>query len=206
MSKEELVKTEILNSGRRLFQQYGLVKTTMEDIAKASGKGKSSLYYYYSSKDQIFKAIVEEDMCKIFEQLKSAVDKAPTGEEKIRAFTSTKIKLLIQRATVYNIVRGEISEHPQLFKGLRRLFEKQEIDLVRDILAFGIETKEFKKIDEADLDTIAFIMVSAIRGIEMNLLEKNKLKNVGERLDVILAMICHGIKNDPSPAQKLSPN
>jgi hypothetical protein len=40
----------------------------------------------------------------------------------------------------------------------------------------------------------------------MNLLEKNKLKNVGERLDVILAMICHGIKNDPSPAQKLSPN
>ncbi len=34
----------------------------MEDIAKAAGKGKSTLYYYYTSKDEIFNAVIEDEM------------------------------------------------------------------------------------------------------------------------------------------------
>ena len=37
--KDELIREEILKVAQKLFQQYGLKKTTMEDIAKALGKG-----------------------------------------------------------------------------------------------------------------------------------------------------------------------
>ena len=43
MDKEEIIVSEIIESAKKLFQQYGLRKTTMEDIAKSTGKGKSTL-------------------------------------------------------------------------------------------------------------------------------------------------------------------
>jgi AcrR family transcriptional regulator len=52
MVKEEIFKEDIIREAQKLFQTYGLKKTTMEDIAKALGKGKSTLYYYYQSKEQ----------------------------------------------------------------------------------------------------------------------------------------------------------
>ena len=39
--KEEIVKDDILKEAQKLFQQFGLKKTTMEDIARSMGKGKT---------------------------------------------------------------------------------------------------------------------------------------------------------------------
>ena len=47
ITKEEQLREESITAAQKLFQQYGLHKTTMEDIAKAMGRGKSTLYYYY---------------------------------------------------------------------------------------------------------------------------------------------------------------
>ena len=58
LGKDDLVKAEILKAAERVFQKWGSNKTTMEDIAREAGKGKSTLYYYYQSKEEIFDAVV----------------------------------------------------------------------------------------------------------------------------------------------------
>lgn len=195
LSKDELIRVEVLKASRTLFQRFGLFKTTMEDIAKAVGKGKSTLYYYYESKDEIFDAVIREDMQEVFSQVKTAVEKACTAEEKLRMFTISKIRAINQKANLYGIVFGEISENPQLIKGLKKNFEAQELELLRDILVFGIYNNEFKRITDQDLDDLSHIMLSATRGIEMGLLEDCRIKKMGDRLEVILDLICHGIKS-----------
>ncbi|AYB32644.1 TetR/AcrR family transcriptional regulator [Chryseolinea soli] len=195
LSKDELIRVEVLKASRTLFQRFGLFKTTMEDIAKAVGKGKSTLYYYYESKDEIFDAVIREDMQEVFSQVKAAVEKACTAEEKLRMFTISKIRAINQKANLYGIVFGEISENPQLIKGLKKNFEAQELELLRDILVFGIYNNEFKRITDQDLDDLSHIMLSATRGIEMGLLEDCRIKKMGDRLEVILDLICHGIKS-----------
>ena len=195
LSKDELIRVEVLKASRTLFQRFGLFKTTMEDIAKAVGKGKSTLYYYSESKDEIFDAVIREDMQEVFSQVKAAVEKACTAEEKLRMFTISKIRAINQKANLYGIVFGEISENPQLIKGLKKNFEAQELELLRDILVFGIHNNEFKRITDQDLDDLSHIMLSATRGIEMGLLEDCRIKKMGDRLEVILDLICHGIKS-----------
>ncbi|SHH66495.1 transcriptional regulator, TetR family [Chryseolinea serpens] len=195
LSKDELIRVEVLKASRTLFQRFGLFKTTMEDIAKAVGKGKSTLYYYYESKDEIFDAVIREDMQEVFSLVKAAVEKACTAEEKLRMFTISKIRAINQKANLYGIVFGEISENPQLIKGLKKNFEAQELELLRDILVFGINNHEFKRITDQDLDDLSHIMLSATRGIEMGLLEDCRIKKMGDRLEVILDLICHGIKS-----------
>jgi AcrR family transcriptional regulator len=60
--KEEITRREVVQAASRLFQRYGLVKTTMEDIARETGRGKSTLYYYFKSKDEIFDAVVNQEL------------------------------------------------------------------------------------------------------------------------------------------------
>ncbi len=52
-------RTAILDASRDLFARFGYKKTTMEDIAMALRKGKSSLYYYFKNKEEIFQAVIE---------------------------------------------------------------------------------------------------------------------------------------------------
>ena len=50
------VKEQILQGAQKLFQSKGLGSITMEEVAQSIGKGKSSLYYYFKSKEDLFMA------------------------------------------------------------------------------------------------------------------------------------------------------
>lgn len=54
MSKRLQTKEKIEKAAMDCFERYGLDKTTLEDIAKAVGLNKTSLYYYYKKKEDIF--------------------------------------------------------------------------------------------------------------------------------------------------------
>lgn len=193
-SKDEMIREEVIAAARDLFQRYGLIKTTMEDISKAAGKGKSTLYYYYANKDEIFDTVIKEDMEEVFTLVKTAVSRAVSAVDKLKTFNTTKIKLVNQKAALYSIVFGEISDNPQLIRRLKKNYESRELDLLKSILSFGMANGEFKKIDEEDLDNLSYIMLSSLRGIERGLLEDNRIKKMGDRLDFILDLLCHGIK------------
>jgi len=58
--KEErlLRKKRIIEGALAVFNRAGIDKTTMEEIAMEAGFGKATLYYYYPSKDDVYKEIM----------------------------------------------------------------------------------------------------------------------------------------------------
>ena len=54
-------KTQLIEAAGVTFSRFGYRKTTMDDIAFAAGKGKSSLYYYFKNKEEVFEAVVEKE-------------------------------------------------------------------------------------------------------------------------------------------------
>jgi AcrR family transcriptional regulator len=144
--KDELIKEEILQSVQQLFQQYGLKKTTMEDIAKAMGKGKSTLYYYFCSKEEIFDAVIFREMIEVFNTTKLAVENAISAEDKLKTFTMSKIVALKQKINLYKIVSVDIIGNGHRIKHLHQEFIAQEVTLVTNILQFGINNGEFNQI------------------------------------------------------------
>ncbi len=192
--KEEVVKTEILNEAQKLFRHFGCSKTTMEDIAKAAGKGKSTLYYYYKSKDEIFSEVVSREMEEVFRKVQEEVGKASSAEEKLKALCLTKFRILQEKANLYNVVRGEIEANLHSMRDLARRYEIREIHLVRHILKFGLEKGEFAKYAADDIDAIAFAMVCAFRGLEVGLLVENRFADLEGRMDLINNILMQGLK------------
>lgn len=188
------MKKEILGEAKKLFRHYGWGKTTMEDIAKAAGKGKSTLYYYYKSKDEIFDAVVTLEMEEVFHRIKEEVGKAVTAEDKLRTLCTTKFEILQKKAILSKVVRGEIEANLPRLIDLNRRYEIKEISLVRNILKYGLEKGEFSQYAAADVDAIAFAMVCAFRGLEVGLLVEDRFADLEDRMVTINNILMRGLR------------
>jgi len=196
IAKDDIIRDEILKEAQKLFQQYGLKKTTMEDIAKSMGKGKSTLYYYYCSKEEIFDAVILREMGEVFSLVKQAVEKATSAEEKLKAFTLTKIKAVQKRANLYKIVRGELQENLRCIKHLHTEYDTQEINLVKDILMFGVSNGEFSKLISKELDILPSVMVSSLRGLERDMFVDTRYAKLESRMESIVGIMIRGLRNN----------
>lgn len=194
-SKDELIRDDILREAQKLFQQFGLRKTTMEDIARSMGKGKSTLYYYYCSKEEIFDAVILREMDDVFDMVKQSVAKALTAEEKLKAFALTKIKALQKKSNLYKIVRGEIQENMRCQKHLYNAYDQQETRLMKDILSFGITNREFASALKKELDILPSVIVSSLRGLERDMFIGNKYNRMEPRMETVIGILIRGLKN-----------
>ena len=193
--KDDSIKDEILKEAQKLFQQFGVKKTTMEDIAKAMGKGKSTLYYYYCSKEDIFDAVILKEMGEVFNCVKLSVEKASTAEEKLKAFTLTKIKAVQKRANLYKMVKGEMQENMRCMKHLHTAYDLQEINLVKEILKFGVNNGEFTKLISKELDVLPSVMVSSLRGLERDMFIDARYTKLEPRMESIMGIMIRGLRN-----------
>lgn len=195
--KDELVKADILHAAEKLFQQFGLRKTTMEDIARSLGKGKSTLYYYYTNKEEIFDAVVLKEMWEVFEVTKGAVEEAHTAPHKLKAFAITKIEALKQKSNLYQIVTGEVKESHRCFESARKEYHQQEMRLVTSILKYGINTGEFNEEIEQDIDVLSVVLVSAFAGLGRDLFTQNQFSGIESRIESIVNILVNGLKDTP---------
>ena len=196
ITKDDIIKDEILKEAQKLFQQFGVKKTTMEDIAKAMGKGKSTLYYYYCSKEEIFDAVILKEMDEVFNRVKQAVEKAASAEDKLKAFTLTKIKAVQKRANLCKIVSGEMQDTMRCMKHLHTQYDTQEVNLIRDILQFGVKTGEFSKHVGKELDILPSVMVSSLRGLERDMFIDARYAKLEPRMESIIGIMIKGLRNN----------
>lgn len=196
-TKEEIIREKILVGAAQLFQKYGLEKTTIEDIAREAGKGKSTLYYYYKSKEEIFDAILQEEYKKFFNVLQQAVSEAPTAREKLNVFCRSRFENLKQWSNLYNVMVQECVEALRTQGSVstpnRVLHDKKETSIIKSILQFGIISGEFKVFSDEELDMLSFVFLSSFHGLEMDLIIHQRIDEILENFDILEEMLLRGI-------------
>jgi AcrR family transcriptional regulator len=97
----ERQRRRILDAAKALFDERGIDRTTMAEVMSASGLRASTLYEYFSKKDDIVWAIFSEMLEEDSESAKKSVDGATTGLAKIIGLLQYMAdQLLNQRAKV----------------------------------------------------------------------------------------------------------
>lgn len=169
-TKDEQMRKLIIEAAQKLFQQYGLSKTTMEDIAKFVGKGKSSLYYYYATKEQIFEAVVEKEKEGIEREIIAAVNKEATTLGKFRALALAKYKEIRKRRITYQLeTTSELPEKICLYNIIRQRYDEAEQAIVKSILQYGLQEGEISCDFQYDLPLLASVCGNTLRGLQVEL-------------------------------------
>lgn len=194
ITKDELMVREILSTAKQLFAQHGLKKTTMEDIANAMGRGKSTLYYYFPGKTEIFEAVVDEEMKNLLRLTRRAINMATTAKDKLKAFCRTRASAMEKFQNLSSVVYEDVLNHMQVILRLKQKHDETQIDLIKEIIKGGVQSGEFKYLEEGDMNLFSCTLVAAFRGVELPLAVSEKVRSYENGPDVLVDIMVDGIK------------
>jgi AcrR family transcriptional regulator len=83
--ERDLIRARLLEQGHRQFSAYGLRKTSVEELAAASGISKGAFYLFYACKEALFLDVVEQVEQRFRQELLAQVD-APGPSPRARLF------------------------------------------------------------------------------------------------------------------------
>lgn len=88
--ERELLRKRILYEAKLLFAHRGYTETSLRDIASAAEIGKSTLYYYFASKDEIYLNIIlkgtANHYAEIYRKVRAITDQAEFIRTMLYAF------------------------------------------------------------------------------------------------------------------------
>jgi AcrR family transcriptional regulator len=125
--ERELIRERLLEQGYGLFSTYGLKKTTVDEIARATGISKGAFYLFYKSKEALFMDVVEEKAEKRFRQEILAAIDLPESSPRARLLTVLKRAFsLFKTIPMLQFFRG--SDYDLLFRRIPSEKLQQHMD------------------------------------------------------------------------------
>lgn len=157
-------RQKLVDVARQLFAKNGIVNTTMNDIAQASGKGRRTLYTYFKSKDDIYTAVIESELERLSDKLDEVASKNISPQEKIVELIYTHLSQIRETVVRNGNLRAEFFRNIWMVEKVRKHFDEDEIALFRKVLSEGVSEGEF---DIQDIDLVADITHYCIKGLEV---------------------------------------
>jgi len=195
MKREYIVKKSekkgiITRVAQKIFSRYGLIKTTVDEIARAARMGKASLYHYFKSKEDIFREVVEKENMLLTEKIQEAINKEDLPQKKIRAYIITRMKYLNELANIHSALKDDYLEHYAFIEKIRKRNFQEEIETIKNILKEGTKKGIFKV---RDIELTSFAIISALKGLEYPWSVETPMPEVEKSIDKLLEILFNGI-------------
>lgn len=147
-ARKDLVRDELLGKAAGLFARRGYANTTIQDIANELGLSRSSLYHYFSSKEEVLRALIDTETAGSHDFLARLRDDASlTAAERLRQAVLSSVSRRLEggsKMRVLERLEGDMPEEMlEQFNSVRR----QILQLYIDIVEAGVRSGEFRLVD-----------------------------------------------------------
>ncbi|HEX2968009.1 MAG TPA: TetR/AcrR family transcriptional regulator [Bacteroidales bacterium] len=189
VDKEEFRK-KIIETAGHIFSRYGFRKTSMDEIAAALKMGKSSIYYYFDSKEAIFEAVVLTEANMLRNALTSAIKSVDSPLDKMKNYVFVRMKTFQKLANYYNAIFDKNLDHFEFIETVRAKYDREELAILRLIIYDGARKRIF---NVRNSEYIAMAIQTTLKGVEVPLFWRRKEEDIESRLNTILDVIFYGI-------------
>jgi AcrR family transcriptional regulator len=194
MVDKDEYRTKIILTASRIFSLYGFRKTTMEELSKALNKGKSSIYYYFRSKEDIFEAVVLFEANLLRTQLTTAIKEVDSPPDKLRNYIFVRMRAFEKLSNYYNAVFDKNLDHYEFIEKIRARYDREELAMLRLLVYVGKSRGVF---EIEDSEYTAMAIQTMLKGLEVPLFWQKREIDINNRLEAILHLIFYGIKKRP---------
>lgn len=193
LKKQNLIKLKIVSVASHVFSKLGFKKATMEDIAHAAGMGKSSLYYYFTSKEEIFEEVVKKEANALSLELeKKVINVNDNPKDKIRNYIFIRMKYLKEMVNFYEALKNDYLGNLVFTERIRKKYDKEEQQTIKNILEEGVSQGIF---NITNTKFTAMVLVTFLKGLETTMIIEQEIdiKNLEKNLDDILHVLFYGM-------------
>ncbi len=200
--------TEIIAAALACFKERGYAATRLEDVAAKAGVTKGTIYLYYSSKEELFKAVVRGELLPNIEHLERLSRESESATAILARFFAmwTEYVLPSPASVIPKLVIAEAGNFPELARFYRENVVERGLALVGSIIRRGIEQGEFRSVD------VEHVVFSVLAPLLITVLMKHSLQLPGERpLDAKaicqahLDLLLHGLGAKPANDRVATP-
>jgi len=186
-SGKDEVREQLVQSARLVFARYGFKKTALDDIAREARKGKSTIYYYFKSKDDIFKAVIDAEAEIRSKSIEDQISAIEDPQQKLKTYIYVRMLSLKNVGNYYEAIKNDLLDNLYFVNSLRTNHFDAEVNVVRNLLLEGVD-KEIYTIQNPELT--AKTVVTLLQGFEVPLIQKNLSdeelqKSVDEMLNIL---------------------
>ena len=194
--------SEILQAAVDSFVENGFAATRLEDVASRAGVAKGTLYLYFDSKEELFKAVVREIIVTSLERGEQLVEsyQGPTPDllrELLRGWWDT-----LHRSRLTGLPRLMLSEAAN-FPDLARYYFDEVVQRGRRLFARtlerGIERGEFRPMDVEY--TVRIIMAPVVMALVWkHTMVKCQIDGLDfeRHLQALIDTVLHGVLRAPA--------
>ena len=164
----------IINAALRVFSAEGYHKTRMESIAEVAGIGKGTLYEYFASKLDLFKAMIENSYNiyyqKVFEQ---EMQHDNSLDKQIYELFHAHIGFCQQHWELANILFKEQHSMGEEFKSWMRDIHVQQRQEIVAAIQLAIAAKQIRPVDA---DVLYQMIVGVMAGLAFSIMIESEVK------------------------------
>jgi len=203
-------KEKIISAAIEVFAEKGKHGARMEEIAGKAKVNKAMIYYYYSSKDNLFCEVLKSIILNVAQRMFSTFHLSITSDrspiDKVKRIINTHFEAFSQNSNFAKIVLQALANEPHLIRSMIKNIKDNAggtgatpIENFRSIFEEGISRKELRDVDPKQV-LISFIGMNLVyfmgKPVAEALLDidvEDDQTFLRERKESIIDLVLHGI-------------
>ncbi len=200
MSDEKLKEKIIIEAARNRFAHFGFSKVTMDEIAGDVELGKASLYYYFPTKEDLFRSVMEREQTEFVDEINILVAKEIGAEEKLKKYVVKRLEFFQELVNLGTLSVHSFFESKAMFQKIFKDFEDKEVELIKKIFDEGKRTGSFRSdLDENTVRVFLHILhglrLRVIKSLKGNRMPDESLQELKQEMMISVELILKGIEN-----------
>lgn len=184
----------ILDAAERLLGVLGYSKTTMDDVAKAAGVGKRTIYVYFPSKEEVTLGTIDRIVDRLVEKLREIAGEERSVADRLHAMILTRVLFRFDSVRDYSHGLDELfaSLRPAYLARRQRYFDA-EAAVFTEVIAAGRDGDEFDAPDPVTAAETVLLATNSLLPYALSARELGRRKDVEARAARVAELLLHGL-------------
>ncbi len=196
-----LTRRQILDAAAGLFRTQGYTATNLGDIAAFVGIGRTTLYEYFTDKEDILVSLVEAEMPAVMDKMLADLPPEATCREHLGELIVRGLEFVSTENDLGSMIMRELPSLSPDGQRRARMAHGKLAQAVTDACRRGIESGEFRKMDPGDAGRLVYtIVMSAGQGLRRSAEAEESFRETAE---TIVGIVFDGLavapQTPPSP-------
>lgn len=181
---------QIIEAARKLFSKYGFKKVSMDEIAREANVTKKTVYTYFSSKEELFKYFIDEELINMKKIIEEVEAKNENFYETVHQAIYKLLKYKNKRKFLKNAIdEAEVLKDPIIIKDLKVIDAEIQNYIKQKLIQFIQENY----IEVADVDITTFLIYKMYIALMFDWNDENKKLDEKAIADNILKFLKFGL-------------
>jgi TetR/AcrR family transcriptional regulator, fatty acid metabolism regulator protein len=194
--KSKVRREEILKAAQEVFAKKGFQEATVSDVAQLAGVSDTTIYEYFSTKEDLLFSIPMETSLKAME-LESFLHYIRGSSNKLRAIIYHYLQFYQNNPDYASVVMLILKQNRNFLQTETYQIIRKGFRIILDVIEEGIATGEFQK--DTDPLLVRHVLLGSIEHLVIRKLLLGKPEDLLKQVDPLTDLIIDGIRQEGKP-------